>query len=551
MEKVDLIRQFLEERYKRSGGKGASPAEDLEKLKDLWAPSVASLRVLASKEYGLGLVSRKVFEDLGMVDALQSVEDKHKAQYPFAEIIWSMVLNRLIDPMSKNAANDWAQNDANLPDVADLNVEHYYRALDHLEKHSEAVLAVVGQSARATLSTAELEPLLIDTTTSYLVTEYDDVERQQLVEDWENFEKGQGKKPSIAKPKVTNDPVLLMRGHSKDHRPNLPQIKIGLALTKQGKIVNIQLRNGATGDQKMTLDLLKEARQQLPDHNLVAVMDSGMGGTPNLKEIDKLQPSFHRVSAVPLRRSKTAEEHLLQKTGRWKRHPYKRGFLYRSQILAPSENSSGRKEIWIATRNSKEEGRQLRAIERNVEKVKTALKKNNKPSKKGKPVCKELLQANLRRFVKLNAKGTRIILDQDAIRLERRRAGVHLLRSTLVNHPAEMSLRAYDAQYGIEATFRLFKSGVKLRPMYHRKASRIRAHLIINALSVMLIRELERRSGHTLQQLKKVIGRNRITLMQQGSRKFWQRQVWSPEALAVLEKLEVSPGAEKWAHIEK
>jgi len=121
-----------------------------------------------------------------------------------------------------------------------------------------------------------------------------------------------------------------MRGHSKDHRPREPQVKIGLVTTRSGQVVDMQIEPGNTSDQRMSVPLLEAARARLPDSRVAAVMDSGMGGNPNLMAIDAMKPSLDRVSAVPLRLSKTAENLLLAKPGRWRKHPYKDGFTVRS-----------------------------------------------------------------------------------------------------------------------------------------------------------------------------------------------------------------------------
>src|SRR5690606_28414407 len=104
------------------------------------------------------------------------------------------------------------------------------------------------------------------TTTSYFESEFDDAERQQILDEWEAFWDGSRGEPSSPLPQVVNEPPIRMRGHSKDRRPREPQIKIGLVATSTGQIVDLQLTAGNENDQRMTLDLLRAAQSRFEGH---------------------------------------------------------------------------------------------------------------------------------------------------------------------------------------------------------------------------------------------------------------------------------------------
>ena len=229
---------------------------------------------------------------------------------------------------------------------------------------------------------------------------------------------------------------------------------VSSAQTLRTRVVDLQICAGNTSDQRMTVDLVKAARSRLPGLALVAVMDSGMGGAPNLKAIDEQEGNVHRVSPVPLRNSKFAEEQLLAKAGRWGQHPYREGFKVRDILLDAESSPSGRAERWVATRNESEARRQRKLLDKEVERVRAALAEDNRVDGHGHPTCKLLANAKRRKLLRLNAREDRYLLDKERVRVERRRAGVHVVRSTLVDYPVEITLRAYDAQYGVEAQFR-------------------------------------------------------------------------------------------------
>ncbi len=538
----DALDRYLRKRF----GDAVADEHAIREAADDLAPAARGLQVLASRAYGMRIVVEHVWKSLGLDRALSAIATEHAVQFPFERVVFAMVLNRLVDPASKRACNEWVRNEAWLPEAADVDVQHFYRALDLMDAHTDAILDAVGRAAREACPDDELATLLIDTTTSYFESEFDDVERRQILEEWEAFWDGRGAEPAAPPPQVVNDPPLRMRGHSKDRRPREPQIKIGLVTTARGQMADLQLTAGNESDQRMTLELLRAAQRRLEGHRLVAVMDSGMGGGPNLKAIDELEPKVHRVSAVPLRQSKAAEQHLLSRPGRWAKHPYREGFVIREVLLDAEQSPSGRPERWIATRNEAEARRQRRVLDRELERIRAGLAEDDRVDGHGRPVCKLLANPKRRKFLRRTRDGQRWVLDTDRVRLERRRAGVHVLRSTLVDEPIETTLRAYDAQYGIEAEFRTLKSPLKLRPMHHRAGRRIRGHVLMCGLALMVARELERRSGMSLDDVRRAVGRVRAVQIQQGRTRYWQREEWDAEAERVLDALGVKPGPRSW-----
>lgn len=543
---VVQMRNALDRYLRKRFGDEVADQHTLQEAAEDIAPLMPGMRMLASRAYGMRVVVEHVYNQLGLKKALRAIQATHAISFPFERVVFAMVLNRLVDPTSKRACNEWVQNEAWFPEAEGLDVHHFYRALDLMELHVDAILAAVGKEAREGCPHNELAMLLIDTTSSYSESEFDDAERKQILEEWQDYWNGEGPEPTSPPPQVVNDPPLRMRGHSKDHRPREPQVKLGLVRTQHGRVVDLQTHAGNVSDQKLTLGLLEAAQSRMEGHRLVAVMDSGMGGNPNLKAIDQLEPRVDRVSAVPFRNSKAAEKHLLMKAGRWRRHPYRDGFVVRDVVLDAETSPSGRPERWVATRNESEARRQRRLLKKEVERVQEALDEDNRVDGHGHPVCRLLANGKRRRLIKKNKRGTRFVLDRDRIRIEERRAGVHVLRSTLVDEPVETTLRAYEAQYRIEGDFRTLKSPLKLRPMHHRATRRIQAHVLMCGLALMVMRELERRTGLSLTDLQRAVGRVRAVQVQQGRTVFWQREEWSPEGREVLTALGIPDGPRTW-----
>jgi hypothetical protein len=174
---------------------------------------------------------------------------------------------------------------------------------------------------------------------------------------------------------------------------------------------------------------------------VVVGCDSGMGGTSNLKALDEL--GVDRVTGVPLRSLAKAEE-MLRRPGRWRQHPSKDHFKVRVLDVAADDNPTGRAEVWVATRNERDRRRVLAKLARQEKKVRAALAKDDHCDDHGRPTCKVLASPQLGRFVKVTKRG-KLALDVARVALERRRAGVKVVRSTLTDLDPLVTLRVYEA----------------------------------------------------------------------------------------------------------
>jgi transposase len=506
----------------------------------------AGLRMLTSRELGVRRVVEAVWKRLGLDEVIQGFAAQHRLSFDLERVVFAMVLNRLVDPGSKRACNQWIQEEVWFPEGEDWDVHHFYRALDALEQHSDALSDAILASSRRRLPAEELRLLLVDTTSTFFASDLDDVERATVAADWEAYDAGErDKPPSEPRPQVVNDPPLRMRGHSKDHRPNKPQIVIGLVAGKGGRVLRHRVYPGNRQDQRVSADLLQDARALAPTGRVVVVADSGMSGEPNLARLDALEPPVDRITAVPLRSLRKAEE-VLSQAGRWRKHPTKPHMTVRVVEIEGS-SPSGRPEVFIATRNATTAASQTRVLEKNIARVKAQLAKSGGVDEHGVATCQMIAKPAQRRLVRVSADGRRLVLDQDAIRRERRLAGVRLLRTTLTDIDPIEAIDAYQGLLAVEDDFHQFKGPLQLRPMHHRRDERIRAHVMVCVLALVVKQELERLTEMSLRDVVRLVQRVTAAKMSDGGREFWMRGEWPEEALPVLQKLGVRQGPRSWA----
>lgn len=475
------------------------------------------LRQIASRCHGLRTIVEAAWRSTGLQGVLEVVARQHVLTWDLERVVFAMVLHRLADPGSKLACNEWVGSEAWFPEAADWDVHLFYRALDFLDTHEDELRAGLAQAAVATAEPEDLGLLLTDTTSTYWDTERDDADRAD---------------------------ALRLRGHSKDHRPDRPQVVIGLTCTASGRVVHHEVLPGNTSDQRATVALADAARAKLPQSRVVVVCDSGMGGSPNLDALD--DRGLDRVTGVPLRVSKVAEQAVLARPGRWRHHPTKAHVTWRLVELDEGASPSARRELWIATRNAKEAAARSVVIDRHVARVNAVLAQGDAFDRHDKRICGLLSHATLKRYVCRSANGQRVLLDRKRIARERRLAGVKVIRSTLTDLDPLVSLDAYEALQKVERNFRTLKGAVRLRPVFHHVPRRIRAHVLVCMAALVVMQELEHRTGRPFAHLRKQFQGLRATQLQQGDTRFWLRGEYPDEVLKVLADLGVEPGPATW-----
>lgn len=155
-----------------------------------------------SKELGLDLVFRRIWEQCGLKEIIEAKVSKTKVEFNVAEAVFGMVLNRLSDPMSKLGVAGWAANDVYDPRFEELKLWHYYRALDFLSEHKDEMEQELFFRGR-NLFNQSVDLVFFDTTSVY-------------------FEG-----PTAAG-------ELCCYGYSKDKRPDRLQVIIGLLIDQDG-----------------------------------------------------------------------------------------------------------------------------------------------------------------------------------------------------------------------------------------------------------------------------------------------------------------------------
>src|SRR6266487_5708832 len=276
--------------------------------------------ILDSRPMGTAWVADQLWQRLGI--GAQIIEVVGRRRGPgrrvdaavVERVIFAMVANRLSPtPLSKLAGAGWVTNRVFIPGLPVLSEDACYRAMDFLLDalpflQEEVFFAV------ANLLNLEVDLLFFDGSSTYW--ERDSADAELLDSDDEN--------PAVTEPDAGEDPqkelplegATRRYGRSKDHRPDLPQVVIGLAVTREGIPVRLWTFPGDTSEQL----LLRTVKDDLRAWNLnrvIWVLDRGFTSAANRRYLQR--GGGHYIMGEKLRSDSAEAATALGRAGRYRR----------------------------------------------------------------------------------------------------------------------------------------------------------------------------------------------------------------------------------------
>src|SRR6266508_4434622 len=256
------------------------------------AAGAAPMEVIDARPIGTAWLLDALWARLEIGTSIKRVADGRRFTTAVERVLLALVANRAIEPMSKLGAAEWASEDVAIPGLAAMDDDQAYRAMDLLvEADTQGQVQEAVFFAVANLLNLEVDLLFFDTTSTYF--EADD-------EDHHEPSNGDGDGAGAGREGFRR------YGKSKDHRDDLPQIVIGLAVTRTGIPVRCWCWPGNTQDQT----LLAEVKDDLRAWKLgrvITVVDRGFSGADNLAYLRRAAHSARRCAALALPRARVAE----------------------------------------------------------------------------------------------------------------------------------------------------------------------------------------------------------------------------------------------------
>ena len=416
-----------------------------------------SLVVERSLALGGAHVLDALWRRLGLDRALAELLAERAYERDVERLLFALVASRALAPRSKLALERWVGRKVAIEGLAAVAVHNLYRAMDFLVEHGEELQKAVF-FATASLLNLEVDLLFLDTTSVYV--EIDD-----------------------------EDEAGLRRfGHSRDHRPDLPQVVVALAVTRAGIPVRCWVLPGNTADAAIVEGVQRDlAGWRL--NRVVWVMDRGMAGRSQRAALQR--GGGHVILGEKLRAGSTEAEAVLSRPGRYRRV---RDNLEVKEVTV--ERGSERRRF-VVVRNPGQAERDRAQRQAVLERLAAELARLN-ACRRGpghsKAVCALKSHPAYGRFVEELADGT-LRLDRARLRAEERLDGKYLLSTTDPSLSAEEVALGYKQLAEVERAFRTLKHELDLRPLHHRRDQRIRAHVLLCWLALLLVRVIETETG--------------------------------------------------------
>ena len=430
------------------------------------------IRVERSRQFGDVYLALALWRGMGLEELCERLLATGKERIAWAKMAAVLVAARFCEPSSElHIAEDWYRRTA-LADLLqlgdeDVNKDRLYRGLDHLLMHKSALEAHLSQR-NGELFAVQNEVLLYDVTSTY-------------------FE-GQAEANQQAQ-----------RGYSRDHRPDCKQVCIALVVTFDGFPLGYEVFAGNTHDSRTLQTIVATMEARHGTLRRVWITDRGMASAANLAWLR--QTGRRYIIGAPKSELKKFSSALAAADG-WRtvhegvevklaRHPE----TEETVILCRS-----------ADRRSKERAMHdkfSRRIETALERLAARLARSKRrldPAPVNQQIGR-ILQQNQRaaaRFAVALAPdscpaGLRLQVaysasfDDWAALSE----GAYLLRSNISDWSDQQLWKAYIQLTQAEAAFRIQKDQLNLRPIWHQRAERVQAHILVCFLAFVLWKSLE------------------------------------------------------------
>jgi hypothetical protein len=434
-----------------------------------------SVEVLSSRIYGGCWLMDQLWQRLQIGDCLKRALSKTDYEIPIERSLFALVANRAVAPASKLSTEHWVNNEAYIPGLPSVSVHQLYRSMDFLLEHDADIQENVFFSV-ANLFNLEVDLIYFDTTSTYFEIDSPD-EAESDDED--------------------NDNALRQHGHTKDHRPDLPQTVIGLAVTKEGIPVRCWVFSGETSD----MSIVEQVKKDLNGWHLgrvISVMDCGFSSDENCV---KLQTGGgHYIIGEKMRSGKPEVEAALSKRGRYTM--IKEDLYAKEAVIGDGE----RRKRFAIVLNKKTAVKDRLTREKHLKYITERLAANDASEKKKhtKALCALASHPVYGRYLKTGADG-KLKIDKDKVSAEERLDGKFLIKTSDDTLSLSDMVLGYKQLHDIERGFRTLKSELELRPVYHRKSGRIRAHVLLCWLALLLIRIVETETGITWFQVRRML----------------------------------------------
>ncbi len=466
-----------------------------------------------------------LWERLGIGPAMRDLLKGRRLDPAAERVLFALTANRALAPSSKLAAARWASEDVLITGLPALTDDACYRAMDWLpEIRGQLEKAVFDRAAD--LLGLEIDLLFFDTTSTYFVTE----EADAPVARDERGGAVPGERPDGKEDGELKTAGFRTWGNSKDYRDDLPQVVIGMAVTRDGIPVRVWCWPGNTSDSA----LIRQVKDDMRDWSLsrvVWVADRGFTSAANRRYLRK--GGSHYIIGEKLRSGSAEAGAALSRQGRYQDV---------AENLRVKEVRIAEDERFVICHNPEGAERDAAIRARLIAQLKELIEGSDALGKDKRAELRGVISTKpgLNRYLRVTPGGL-LRIDAARAKAEENLDGKYLLRTSDPKMTAEDIALGYKQLLEVERGWRDMKQVIDLRPVYHRKEERIRAHVILCWLALLLARIAENTCHDTWPGLRRELDRIAVGTFAGPAGTFRQRTEISPAQAAILAGLAIDP----------
>ena len=377
----------------------------------------------------------KLFDDLGYAK-VTNVPSRNKVM---ADVFKNIVLARIANPASKRASVLKLEEDFGVT----IDLDRVYRMMDNLDSLEIDRLKKITYENTASLLGQKINVIFYDATTIY----------------FESFDEDE----------------LKRNGFSKDHKHNQPQVLLALMVTSDGLPVGYDVFAGDTYEGSTLIPALTKVRQKYDIEKVVFVADSAMLSRDNIAELESLTgDGVSFIVGAKLKNLNTNLKSKILDINNYKE--YSPGLR-----IGQFEYDCKKLVVSFSAKHARKDASDRKKA---VEKLKDKLEKS-------KSVKSNISNNSYRKYLKIEGKST-VSLDEEKIEAQSAWDGLHGVLTNSDLNPIDV-LEKYKELYHVEAAFRVTKHDLSVRPVYHWKPRRVKAHIAICFAAYALVKHMEYR----------------------------------------------------------
>ena len=435
---------------------------------------LSGVRVERARRFGDVFLGWSVWQALGLDALLSTLIPEGREGVPWPLMAAILTLGRLCEPSSElHVAESWYRKTAleDLLGVADaqVNDDRLYRTLDRLLEHKNQIESHI-RARLSELFAVDYDLLLYDVTSTF-------------------FEGLCAKNP------------MAKRGHSRDQRSDCKQVCIALVVTREGLPLSYEVFDGNRVDVTTVEEIVETMETRFGLAQRIWVMDRGMASQDNIAWLQKTGRRY----LLGASRSELAKwkEALLEERD-WRN--------VREGLDVKLTTGPDAKETFVLCRSEARRTKESAIHERFRERIEQGLASLERRLLKARSkVDRGPVERQIGRLLGRNSRAAgRFVVDllddpslPGTLRLKwslradldewaRYSDGCYILRTNIADWTAEDLWKTYIQLTDAEAAFRICKSDLSIRPIWHQKPERVKAHIFVCFLAYVLWKTLEK-----------------------------------------------------------